>query len=54
MNTTAIDTSLSHRAVPSTTPKPRFLDGLAARAVEARLAGLREGRITIVEGTARR
>jgi cyclopropane-fatty-acyl-phospholipid synthase len=53
MNTTAIDTSQSRRAVPGTTPKPRFLDGLAARAVQARLAGLRDGRITIVEGDAR-
>jgi cyclopropane-fatty-acyl-phospholipid synthase len=41
------------RVEPGITPKPHFLDGLAARAVRARLARLRNGRITIVEGAAR-
>jgi len=46
MNTTTLS-----RSEPQFTPKPHFLDGLAARAVRRRLAGLQHGRITLVEGT---
>ncbi len=35
------------------TPKPHALDGLARRAVRARLAGVRHGRITVVDGPER-
>jgi cyclopropane-fatty-acyl-phospholipid synthase len=39
-----------NRIEPATTPKPHFLDGLAARAVHQRLAGLAHGQITLVDG----
>jgi len=39
-----------NRIEPTTTPKPHFLDGLAARAVHQRLAGLAHGQITLVDG----
>jgi cyclopropane-fatty-acyl-phospholipid synthase len=43
-------TTLTH-VDENLTPKPHFLDGLAARAVRARLSGLRHGQITLVDGT---
>jgi cyclopropane-fatty-acyl-phospholipid synthase len=46
MNSTTLN-----RIEPATTPKPHFLDGLAARAVHQRLAGLAHGQITLVDGT---
>jgi cyclopropane-fatty-acyl-phospholipid synthase len=49
MNTTVLP-----RIVPGTTPKPHFLDGLAARAVQARLARIRHGRIAVLDGGTRR
>lgn len=45
MNTTTLP-----RTTPAITPKPHFLDGLAERAVRARLAGIVHGRITLVAG----
>jgi cyclopropane-fatty-acyl-phospholipid synthase len=45
MNTTTLS-----RATPRYTPKPRFLDGLAERAVRARLEGIEHGQITVVAG----
>jgi len=45
MNSTVLS-----RVTPGSTPEPHFLDGLAARAVRARLGGLRHGRITVLEG----
>ena len=38
------------RLEPATTPKPRYLDGLAARVVRARLAGLEHGQLTLSDG----
>jgi len=49
MNTTTLP-----RIASGKTPTPRFLDGMAARAVHARLAGIRHGSIILVEGDARR
>ncbi|MDH4133183.1 MAG: cyclopropane-fatty-acyl-phospholipid synthase family protein, partial [Gammaproteobacteria bacterium] len=46
MNTTALS-----RTDYNLTPKPHFLDGLAARAVRARLSGIKHGEITLVDGT---
>ena len=43
MNTTTLG-----RAAPTFTPKPHFLDGLAARALRDRLAGIRHGSIRLV------
>ena len=54
MNTPAVTTTLLPRALPGKTPKPHFLDGLATRAVRSRLAGIRHGRITVLEGGIRR
>jgi len=48
MNTTVLS-----RITPGSTPKPHFLDGLAARAVRARLEGIRDGRIAVLERGAR-
>jgi cyclopropane-fatty-acyl-phospholipid synthase len=45
MNSTTLN-----RIEPATTPKPHFLDGLAARAVHQRLAGLAHGQVTLVDG----
>jgi cyclopropane-fatty-acyl-phospholipid synthase len=45
MNTTTLP-----RTTPSFTPKPHFLDGLAERAVRARLAGIEHGQIVLVAG----
>jgi len=45
MNTTTLP-----RPVPAITPKPHFLDGLAERAVRARLTGIEHGQITLVDG----
>lgn len=45
MNTTTLP-----RTAPGITPKPHFLDGLAERAVRARLAGIEHGQITLVDG----
>jgi len=44
-----ITTTLT-RPAPAVTPKPRFLDGLAERAVRARLAGIEHGEIALVDG----
>ncbi|MFM9888724.1 MAG: class I SAM-dependent methyltransferase [Burkholderiales bacterium] len=49
MNVTTVS-----RIGAAVTPKPRALDGLAKRAVRARLAGIRHGRITVVDGPERR
>jgi len=46
MNTTTLP-----RIEPGITPKPHFLDGVAQRAVRARLAGIHDGQITIVNGS---
>ncbi|MBC7982719.1 MAG: class I SAM-dependent methyltransferase [Candidatus Obscuribacterales bacterium] len=46
MNTTTLT-----QVESNLTLKPHFLDGVAERALRARLAGLRLGRITIVDGT---
>ena len=46
MNSTTLN-----RIEPASTPKPHFLDGLAARAVHQRLAGLAHGQVTLVDGT---
>jgi len=46
MKTTALDT----RVHPQTTPKPRFLEALAERALRARLAGLQDGQLMLVDG----
>jgi cyclopropane-fatty-acyl-phospholipid synthase len=43
-------TSLNIRIEPGVTPKPRFLDQLARRAVLARLQQLRRGRLTLIDG----
>jgi len=43
------DTTLS-RGACATTPKPHFLDGLAQRAVRARLTRLEHGSLTVVDG----
>lgn len=43
MNTTTLP-----RTTPRFTPKPHFLDGLAERAVRARLEGIEHGQITLV------
>jgi len=45
MNSTTLN-----RIEPASTPKPYFLDGLAARAVHQRLAGLAHGQVTLVDG----
>ena len=49
MNSTTLN-----RIEPASTPKPHFLDGLAARAVHRRLAGLTHGQVTLVDGTSHR
>ncbi len=46
MKTTTLDT----RIHPGTTPKPRFLDGLAERALRARLARLEHGQLVLADG----
>lgn len=43
-----------NRIEPASTPKPHFLDGLAARAVHQRLAGLAHGQVTLVDGASHR
>ena len=43
------DTNFSPRISPGTTPKPRFLDGLARRALFNRLSELQDGEIIVVE-----
>ena len=48
MNTTALA-----RGAPRKTRAPHFLDDLAERAVQARLAGIRDGRITLIAGAKR-
>lgn len=48
MKTTAIDTRFQLQI----TPKPHFLDSLAMRAVHRRLAGLRHGSLTLIDGGA--
>jgi cyclopropane-fatty-acyl-phospholipid synthase len=45
MNTTTLP-----RTAPSFTPKPKFLDGLAERAVRERLKRIDHGQITVVDG----
>lgn len=49
MNSTTLN-----RIEPASTPKPHFLDGLAARAVHQRLAGLAHGQVTLVDGASHR
>ena len=49
MNSTTLN-----RIEPASTPKPHFLDGLAARAVHQRLARLAHGQVTLVDGTSHR
>jgi len=48
-----MSTNLLPRIVHGATPKLHVLDGLAKRVVCGRLAGLRRGEITLIEGTAR-
>jgi cyclopropane-fatty-acyl-phospholipid synthase len=43
-----------NRIEPASTPKPHFLDGLAAHAVHQRLAGLIHGQVTLVDGASHR
>jgi cyclopropane-fatty-acyl-phospholipid synthase len=55
MSVTPVDlqslaTALDARIRPDSTPKPHFLDALAKSAVLARLALLREGQLTLVDG----
>jgi cyclopropane-fatty-acyl-phospholipid synthase len=54
MNSSATPVTALPRIAPRSTPKPHFLDGLAARAVRARLEHIRDGRITVIEHGARR
>ena len=53
MNSPSSPAAALPRIVPGRTPKPHFLDGIAARAARARLRGLRHGRITLLERGAR-
>jgi cyclopropane-fatty-acyl-phospholipid synthase len=46
MKTTTLDTRIN----PQITPKPRFLDALAERALRARLTGLKDGLLMLVDG----
>lgn len=48
-----MSTGILPRIAAGTTPKPHVLDAFAKRAVRARLAGLRHGRVTLVEGALR-
>jgi cyclopropane-fatty-acyl-phospholipid synthase len=48
-----MSTGILPRIAANTTPNPHVLDGFAKRAVRARLAGLRRGRVTLVEGALR-
>jgi cyclopropane-fatty-acyl-phospholipid synthase len=45
--------STAPRIGSSATPKPHFLDALARRLVQARLAGIRDGRISLIDGPER-
>lgn len=47
--THALLSSDSTRIAPAVTPKPRFLDSLAARAVHGRLSGLAHGELRLVD-----
>jgi cyclopropane-fatty-acyl-phospholipid synthase len=46
----SLESPLDARIRPASTPKPHFLDAVAKRAVLARLALLREGQLTLVDG----
>jgi cyclopropane-fatty-acyl-phospholipid synthase len=51
MSATPLDLkSLEARVQPASTPKPHFLDACAKAAVLKRLASLREGRLTLIDG----
>jgi len=54
MNSSDTPATALPRIAPATSLKPHFLDGLAVRAVHARLEGIRDGRITVLERGARR
>jgi len=47
MKTTTFET----RIQPQTTPKPRFLEAIAERALRARLSGLQDGQLMLVDGS---
>jgi len=49
-----MSTTLLPRIAPGTTPRIHVLDRLAKRAAQGRLAGLRRGEITLIEGAQRR
>ncbi|HEX5635452.1 MAG TPA: cyclopropane-fatty-acyl-phospholipid synthase family protein [Gammaproteobacteria bacterium] len=44
------DTNILPRISPGTTPKPRFLDGLARRSLFSRLDAIHDGEIIIIDG----
>lgn len=44
-----MNTGTLPRIAPASTPKPHFLDGIAARAVHARLAGIEHGELVLHE-----
>lgn len=50
MNTRLLDNPVLPRIAAGLTPKPRFLDGLVARAVHARLGAIEHGELVIVDG----
>ena len=50
MNTTTMHADSLRRIAPAVTPKPHFLDGLAARAVHARLEAIEHGELVLQEG----
>jgi len=44
-----MNTGILPRITPGATPKPHFLDGMAARAVRARLAGIEHGELVLLD-----
>jgi cyclopropane-fatty-acyl-phospholipid synthase len=44
------DTNILPRITPGSTPKPRFLDGLARRSLFKRLDEIHDGEITVIDG----
>ena len=50
MNSPTMPAGSLRRIAPAVTPKPHFLDGLAARAVHTRLAAIEHGELVLQEG----
>ncbi len=53
-NSTTMEQAYPHvqlQATPKLTPKPTFLEGMARRLVLKRLAGLEQGRVTLIDGS---